>query len=359
MEIKIGSKLVGHKHPCFIIAEAGVNHNGDFKTALKLVDEAIKAGADAVKFQTFKAENLLSKNAPKAEYQLQTTDSSESQLDMLKKLELTSKEFVTLKSHCDKNGILFLSTPFDSWSVDILKSLLDIDAWKVASGEITNLPLLDKMAKHNIPIIMSTGMCSLADIEDALRAIYSGGKDRQIILLHCLSNYPAPIEETNLKAMKTMKKAFGLPVGYSDHTPGDEVVLAAVARGACVIEKHFTLDKTMEGPDHRASLEPQELKEMVQKIRRVESALGTGVKLPAKGETSTIKTLRKSIVFVRDVKAGEAITEDMVAIKRPGDGLPAKALPYFLGLTLNKNVKEGDLLTKEMFYLFPPEIFQV
>lgn len=260
----------------FIIAEAGVNHNGSFELAKKLVDKAVWAGADCIKFQTFNSKNLVSKNAQKAEYQKKTTDSSESQLDMLKKLELSKEEFVELRDYCNQKGIMFLSTPFDLESIDFLASI-GVKTWKVPSGEITNYPFLRAIGKRKESVIMSTGMCTLDEVRDAIEVLKTFGTS-DITLLHCTTEYPAPYNSVNLKAMLTLQNEFGFNVGYSDHTNGIEVPVAAVAMGASVIEKHFTLDKNMEGPDHKASLEPDELKQMVQSIRNVELALGDGKK---------------------------------------------------------------------------------
>ena len=266
MKLKIGDKLIGEEEPCFIIAEAGVNHNGSVELAKKLIDAAKDAGADAVKFQTFKAESVVVKDAQKAEYQKETTGEG-SQYEMIKKLELTEEDFRELADYAKEKDIMFLSSPFDKESVDLLNEL-DVPAFKVGSGEITNLPLLRYIAKKEKPIILSTGMSTLGEIEEALDVIRSEGVE-DIILLHCVSNYPARIEDVNLRALGTLKQAFKLPVGFSDHTLGITAPIAAVALGACVIEKHFTLDRNLPGPDHKASLEPEELKEMAKAIREV------------------------------------------------------------------------------------------
>ncbi len=266
----------------FIIAEAGVNHNGDINLAKKLIDVAKEAGADAVKFQTFKSEKVISKFAQKAEYQKETTGESDTQLDMVKKLELPYKDFKELKKYCDEVEINFMSTPFDLDSIEFLNEL-NIDVFKIPSGEITNLPYLIKIAQTNKPIIMSTGMSTLDEIEAAINILRQNGSG-EITLLHCTTEYPAPYKDVNLRAMKTLRERFKVNVGYSDHTKGIEIPIAAVAMGAAVIEKHFTLDRNMEGPDHKASLEPDELKAMVQAIRNVESALGDGIKRPTESE---------------------------------------------------------------------------
>lgn len=303
----------------FIIAEAGVNHNGSFELAKQLVDKAVWAGADCIKFQTFNSKNLVSKNAQKAEYQKKTTDSSESQLDMLKKLELSKEQFVELRDYCNQKGIMFLSTPFDLESIDFLASI-GLKTWKVPSGEITNYPFLRAIGKRKESVIMSTGMCTLVEVQNAISVLREFGTD-DITLLHCTTEYPAPYDSVNLKAMLTLKKEFGYRVGYSDHTNGIEIPVAAVAMGACVIEKHFTLDKNMEGPDHKASLEPEELKQMVVSIRNVEVALGDGVKQPSEAEKKNIAIARKSIVAACDIKQGEKFTENNLTAKRPGNGI--------------------------------------
>lgn len=302
----------------YIIAEAGVNHNGSFELACRLVDAAKEAGVDCIKFQTFKSENLVSRSAPKADYQKKTTGDS-SQQDMLKKLELSYEEFLLLKDYCDSRQICFLSTPFDFESIDFLDSI-DMPFWKVPSGEITNLPYLLAIAKTGKPVVMSTGMCGMEEIQAAVKALQENGTP-EITLLHCNTEYPTPFEDVNLRAMLTMRDAFGLKVGYSDHTRGIEVPVAAAALGAQVIEKHFTLDRTMEGPDHKASLEPDELKAMVSSIRHIESALGTGEKTPSPSELKNRPIARKSIVARTPIRAGEAFTEENITVKRPGSGI--------------------------------------
>ncbi len=300
----------------FIIAEAGVNHNGSFELAKKLIDAAADAGADCVKFQTFKADTIVSKSARKAEYQQKTTDAAESQYQMLKRLELSESDHRELQKYCREKGIMFLSTPFDVVSIDFLDSL-GLECFKIPSGEITNLPYLRKVNSKHKPVIMSTGMATLNEIKEALAVL----KDCPVSLMHCTTEYPCPFEGVNLKAMLTMRDAFHLPVGYSDHTKGIEVPIAAVAMGATIIEKHFTLDRNMEGPDHKASLEPDELKAMVAAIRHIEAALGTGEKEPAECEKKNITVVRKSIVAKRAIKKGELLTEENLTVKRPGDGI--------------------------------------
>ncbi len=344
--IQIGQHKIGRGQPCFVIAEAGVNHNGDINVAFQLVEVAARAGASAVKFQTFKAKRLAIPTAPKADYQLNTTDAGESQYEMLRRLELSRKDHQQLLKHCRKNGILFLSTPFDEDSADMLEDL-DLPAFKIPSGEITNLPFLAHVAQKGKPLIVSTGMSDLKEVERAIQTIKEMGNP-QIVLLHCVSSYPAADADVNLKAMQTMADAFGLPVGYSDHTRGIEVSLAAIALGAVVVEKHFTLDRNLPGPDHRASLEPDELLRMVNGIRRVESALGNGSKRPAAVEKKNALIIRKSIVAARDIAAGETLTEEMMAIKRPGSGISPGKKPNLIGRKLKHNIKAGTLLKMEM-----------
>ncbi len=345
--ITIGDKLVGTGQPCFIIAEAGVNHNGDIELAKRLIDIAVEVGADAVKFQTFKAEELVSISAPKADYQLQTTDGSESQLAMLRRLELSLKMHKDLISYCENLGILFISTPFDPDSADLLVDL-GLPVFKIPSGEITNHKLLEHVAHKGLPIILSTGMSNLTEVGQAVGWIKDMGND-EIILLHCVSNYPASPSDSNLRAMGTMRTAFQVPVGYSDHTPGIEVSLAAVALGASVIEKHFTLDKNLPGPDHRASLEPKELDSLVQGIRVVEACLGHGRKEPAVSEANTAAVARRSLVAEVDIPAGTKLAEKHIALKRPGTGLPPSMYSHLIGLTLREDISAGTLFSMEMF----------
>lgn len=346
MKVKIGNRLIGDAEPCFIIAEAGVNHNGDINLAKKLIDAAKAAGADAVKFQTFKAENVVVKDAQKAEYQKETTGVGESQYGMLKKLELTEEDFRELADHAKEKEILFLSSPFDKESVDLLYEL-DVPAFKIGSGEITNFPLLKHIAKKGKTIILSTGMATLGEVEEALNVIRSEGVEK-VILLHCVSNYPARIEDVNLRAMETLKQAFKLPVGFSDHTLGITASIAAVALGACVIEKHFTLDRNLIGPDHKASLEPDELKEMVKTIRDVEKALGDWIKRPTINEEEIKKIARRSIIAKMDISEGTVITEDMLDIKRPGTGIEPKYFDFVIGMRAKKDIKKSDIVTWKM-----------
>jgi N,N'-diacetyllegionaminate synthase len=345
--ISINGREIGVGAPCFIIAEAGVNHNGDPETARKLIDAAVESGADAVKFQTFKAEKVVTVHAPKANYQLQATLKDETQLEMLRKLELPLDVYRELKDYCQARNVLFLSTPFDKDSVNFLDEL-GVSLFKVGSGEITNFPLLRHIAEKRKPVILSTGMSSLVEVGQAVQQIQMVGNE-QIVLLHCVSNYPADPKDSNLKAMETMRSAFKLPVGFSDHTLGIEVALAAVALGACVIEKHFTLDRTMKGPDHKASLESKDLKTLVHGIRVVESALGHGFKIPAESEANTLAIARRSLIASMDIESGTKLTSGHIDIKRPGTGLPPWMKPYLVGLTANVDISAGTILSMEMF----------
>lgn len=323
----------------FIIAEAGVNHNGSLKLAKQLVDVAVEAQADAVKFQTFKTENEISKIAQKAQYQKETTNSEESQYDMVKKLELPFKDFKILQNYCKQKGIMFLSTPFELESVKFLESL-NLDYMKIPSGEITNLPFLREIASYGGKIILSTGMSTLKEIEEAINIL----KGCEISLLHCTTEYPCPYEDVNLKAILTMKERFKLPIGYSDHTQGIEVAIAAVAMGAEIIEKHFTLDKNMEGPDHKASLSPKELKQMVKSIRNIEKSIGDGIKKPSPSEIKNMEIARKSIVAKCGIEKGEIFSEKNLTTKRPGSGISPMKWDEIIGQIAKKDYKEDDLI---------------
>ena len=325
-----------------IIAEAGVNHNGDIATAKQMVDVAKKAGVDYVKFQTFVPEKLVSRYAEKAEYQKKTTDAAESQLDMLRKLSLSEDEFISLKKHCDEVGIGFISTPFDLESIDFLEKL-DMDFWKIPSGEITNLPYLEKIAKTKRKVILSTGMSNIQEIKDAVKVLEANGAT-EIVLLHCNTQYPTPFEDVNLSAMSTIAKEMGKEVGYSDHTKGIEVPIAAVAMGATVLEKHFTLDKTMDGPDHKASLEPNELTQMVSAIRHIEKALGTDEKEPTVSEMCNKAVARKSIVAACKIAKGEVFSENNITTKRPGNGISPMKWHEVLGKIAPKDFSEDELI---------------
>jgi N,N'-diacetyllegionaminate synthase len=328
----------------FIIAEAGVNHNGSTELAKKLIDAASVAGADAVKFQTFKAEKLVSKNAQKAEYQKQTTDKAESQFDMIKKLELDEATHHELMAYCKTKNIIFLSTPFDHDSIELLDTL-GLEIFKIPSGEITNLPYLRHIGKLGKRVILSTGMTDIGEIEDALDILIDAGtKKENITVLHANTMYPTPMEDVNLKAMVTIGKTFDIAYGYSDHTLGIEVDIAAVAMGASCIEKHFTLDCAMEGPDHKASLEPDELKAMVKAIRNIEIALGSSVKKPSKSEIPNMQVARKSIVANKSIKKGELFTQDNLAVKRPGNGISPMRWDEVIGTFATKDYQKDELI---------------
>lgn len=325
-----------------IIAEAGVNHNGSLELAKKLVDKAVFANADIIKFQTFRAEDLTTKNAQKAEYQKKNLSGEDTQYKMLKKLELKKEDFIELKKYCNFKGIEFLSTAFDLKSIEFLTEL-GMKRWKIPSGEITNLPYLIKIAKLNRPVILSTGMSTMDDIRSAVNALKDNGAG-EMTVLHCTTEYPTPFNDVNLKAMNTIKEEFGVQVGYSDHTKGIEVPIAAVALGATVIEKHFTLDRNMEGPDHKASLEPNELKAMVDSIRHIEMALGNGMKQPAESEKKNMAVARKSIIASKDIKAGEIFTEENLTVKRPGDGISPMRWFDLIGKTAPRDFEEDELI---------------
>jgi N-acetylneuraminate synthase len=341
--VQIAGRWIGPGYPPYLIAEAGVNHNGNMDMALALVNAAAQAGADAVKFQTFTAEQLVSKQAPKAKYQLETTDQAESQYQMLKKLELSEEHHRLLLARCREKDILFLSSPFDETSADLLESL-DVAAFKIPSGEITNHPYLAHIARKGRPMILSSGMSSLGEVEAAVQTIREAGNP-PVVLLHCVSQYPAPPEELNLRAMHTLEAAFGVPVGFSDHTEGIEMPLVAVGLGAAVIEKHFTLDRSLPGPDHRASLEPDELRRLAEGMRRVYVALGDGRKLPAASELDTAAVARKSLVAACDIPSGTVLTGDHVAVRRPGTGLPPVLRQQLIGRRTKNPLSAGQLFT--------------
>lgn len=329
----------------FIIAEAGVNHNGSLDLAIKLVDVAVTAGADAIKFQTFKADHLVSKKAVKAEYQIRNVGNcNETQFEMLEKLELSSRSHEELIKYCAFKKIVFLSSAFDLESIDELVKL-DLSIFKIPSGEIDNLPYLRKIGKLNKKIILSTGMSTLSDIEKALEILLSFGTNRDnITVLHCNTEYPTPMTDVNLKAILTLKDAFKISVGYSDHTLGIEVPIAAVAMGAKIIEKHFTLSKNMVGPDHKASLEPQELNQMVKAIRNIELAMGNGIKMPSNSEIKNKPVVRKSIVAKTNINEGEIFSEDNLCTKRPGIGISPMMWDSIIGQTAQKNYLKNDLI---------------
>ena len=345
--IQVDNKLIGPGQPVFVIAEAGVNHNGDLQMARALIDVAVDAGADAVKFQTFRADRLATPDAPKAEYQLRATGDEESQLDMLRRLELSADAHRELQSYCRERGIIFLSTPFDEEAVDLLDELA-VPAFKISSGDVTNSPLLEHVAGKGKPVILSTGMSELSEVIEAVSVLNNAGCENPV-LLHCVTSYPADPADVNLRAMLTMRSAFDLPIGFSDHTEGIDVALAAVALGACVIEKHFTLDRTLPGPDHGASLEPAELRALVRSIRRIETALGSGRKVPTATEIELAKVARRSLVAARDIPAGATLRRNMVVLRRPGTGLSPAMLNALLGLRSVRDIAAGTLLDADMF----------
>jgi N,N'-diacetyllegionaminate synthase len=328
----------------FIIAEAGVNHNGSLEIAKKMIDVAVDAGADAVKFQTFKAEKLVCRNAQKAEYQKKTTDKNESQFEMIKKLELDLNAHRELIMHCTERGIVFLSTPFDLDSIHLLHEL-GLEIFKIPSGEITNLPYLKEIGTLKKKVIMSTGMANLKEVEGALDVLTQAGTSKEnITVLHCNTAYPTPFEDVNLLAMLTIQEAFKVKVGYSDHTLGIEVPIAAVALGAKVIEKHFTLGKNMQGPDHKASLIPEELNGMVRAIRNIEKALGSGIKKPSHSELKNKPVARKSIVAVKSIKKGEVFTSENITAKRPGIGISPLEWDRVIGSKALRNFDEDEII---------------
>jgi N,N'-diacetyllegionaminate synthase len=334
-------------HSCkiFIIAEAGVNHNGSLDCAKDMVKVASKAGVDAIKFQTFRAEKLVTKDAIKADYQIKTSGQSETQFEMLKKIELSAESHLELMECCRLNQIEFLSTPFDLTSIDLLVKM-GLNKWKIPSGEITNLPYLRKIASLGRQIILSTGMSDLREIEDALDVLTGGGIAREnITVLHCNTEYPTLMKDVNLKAMQTIKSAFpGIHVGYSDHTEGIEVPIAAVAMGATIIEKHFTLDKNMTGPDHKASLEPDELTAMVKAIRNIEKAIGSDIKKPSPSELKNKPIARKSIVAAKNIQKGESFTKENLTVKRPGTGISPILWDEIIGQRASKNYQQDELI---------------
>ena len=332
--------------PALIIAEAGVNHNGDMELARKMVEEAARAGADAIKFQTLDAARYISCYAPQAQYQQQNTGTDESQVNMVRKYELSRQAHIDLIEHCRACGVPFFSTAFDEGSVDLLDEL-EVECYKVPSGEINNLPLLTHIAGKGRPVILSTGMSYLGEVERAVAYLRDGGC-ADIAVLHCVSNYPTQPADLNLRAMVTMARAFGMPVGFSDHTLGTEAAIAAVALGAQVIEKHFTLDRDLPGPDHLASLEPNELQQMVAAIRNVEVGLGDGFKRPMPSEQNTRDVARKSLVAAAPITTGTALTEDLLDRKRPGTGIAADEMAFVLGRRVNRDLATDEILNWEM-----------
>jgi N,N'-diacetyllegionaminate synthase len=343
--IRIGKKIIGEQHPSFIIAEAGVNHNGEMALAKKLVDAAARAGADAVKFQTFKTEGVVTKHVKVAAYAQKNLGRALSQQEMVKKLELSYDDFRVLKHYCDTKKIIFLSTPHSFDAIDFLNPL--VPAYKFGSGDLTNLPALTFAATKKKPMLLGTGMATLAEVRSAVRAIRKTGNN-QIVAMHCTTNYPCPLDEVNLYAMLTMRRSLNCLVGYSDHTLAIQVPIMAVTLGAVVVEKHFTLDKTLPGPDHKASLEPDELTEMITTIRDVHRILGSYEKKPTSSEKSIMDLVRKSIVAREDIKKGSILEEQMLIIKRPGTGLAPEKIGSLIGKKTKRDIKKDDVIRLTM-----------
>lgn len=343
---EIKNQVIRAKKNCFIIAEAGVNHNGSIDIAKQLINKAVEAGVDAVKFQTFKSEKLVTRYASMAKYQKDNIGNEDSQFSMLKKLELSYDDFRELKEYCSQKEILFMSTPFDFESAYFLNSI-GMEVFKISSGDLTNIPLLEYIADFKKPMILSSGMAKLGEVEDAITCIRNRGLE-DIAMLHCTSNYPAKINSVNLKAMNTIKNSFNVVSGYSDHTEGITIPIAAAALGASIIEKHFTLDKQMEGPDHKASLNPEELRDMVSEIRKVESALGNGIKKFTDDEIDTMKVARKSIVAKTFIKKGQSITEEDLDYKRPGNGLSPKYYRHIIGKKAMEDILIDTQITLDL-----------
>ena len=343
--IQLGKKSIGESYPCFIIAEAGVNHNGQLDLAKKLVDAAVTAGADAVKFQIFKPDEVVTKEAVLADYAKRNIGKNISQLELLKKVSLSYKEFKVLKEYCDKKHIIFLATPHSFDAIDFLDDL--VPAFKFGSGDITNTPALKHAAAKHKPLILGTGMATMNEVQEAIHAITSTG-NHNIVALHCTTNYPCPLEEVNLRAMLTMKKKLPCLVGYSDHTPGITVPIMSAALGAVILEKHLTLDKNLPGPDHKASLKPAEFKQMVTEIRNAEKAMGWSEKKPTTSDKKNVKYVRKSIVANQDIKKGTRIDDIMITFKRPGTGTPPSKRKQIIGKKAKQNIKKDDLIQKKM-----------
>ncbi len=345
-EIRIGDKIISKTSPIFIIAEAGVNHNGNTELALRLVKEAAACGVDCIKFQTFKAEQAVTKSSPKAKYQLGTTDKTESQLEMLKKVELTREDHVEVKKYAEEMGLIFLSTPSNFEDIDFLESI-NVPAYKVASCQIIEIPFLRKIAKTGKPIILSTGMATLAEVDSAIRTIYNKGNDK-VILMQCTTNYPSRIEDANLRVLKTFQSTFDILVGYSDHTIGEEAAIASVALGAVVIEKHFTIDKHLPGPDHSSSMTPEELKALAKKIKRAQVSLGSALKEPSEIEKENALNMRRSIVASRHIGKGEKFSSENVTFKRPASGLSPEFYDLIIGKKALKEISSDEIIRMNM-----------
>ena len=342
-KIQIGNRSIGKNEKVFIIAEVGVNHNGNVDMAHILIDKSVEIGADCVKFQSFITEKLVTASAPKAAYQKRSTRESHTQFDMLKKLELRSEDFFNLKKHCDEKGIIFLSTPYDKISADYLDNI-GVCAYKIASTDTTNTPFLSYVGEKGKPVIISTGMCTLGEVEKAIDTLDETSSRGKVIALHCTSEYPTMISEVNLKVINTLESAFDIPIGFSDHTEGIGASPWAVVRGACVIEKHFTMDKKLPGPDHKASLDVEEFSELILQIRNVEKALGDGVKRITKNEYANKRVMQKSIVTIAPLRCGEIVTEDKIEIMRPGNGLSPDWYPKVLGKSVLEDIPEFTVL---------------
>lgn len=344
--VRISKRIVGEDRPCYIIAEAGVNHNGDIRLAKKLVKVAAEAKADAVKFQTFSADSITTKTAQKAEYQKKTSKGSETQYEMLRRLELPREAFAELAAYAESCGIEFLSSPFDLKSADFLQSLC-LAAYKIPSGELTNIPLLKKIGGFKKPVILSTGMAEMDEIREAIEILRISGT-KGIVILHCVTSYPAPLETANLRMIQTLEEEFTLPVGFSDHTEGFTAAIIARALGACVIEKHFTLDRNLPGPDHKASVEPTELAELVKQIRLTESALGKGIKSIGRTESAIRKIARKSLVAATVIPEGTRLTRAMIDMKRPGTGIETKHIDGVIGKMARRTIQKDTVLLWDM-----------
>jgi len=345
MRIKIKDRWIGEKEPVFVVAEAGVNHNGNMNLAKKLIDYAVEAGADAVKFQSFKTESVITKNAPSAQYHIRATGGRETWFELLKRLELKEEEHFELLNYCNEKGIIFFSTPYDEESADFLNKI-GIPVFKVASTDLNNIPLLKRITSYAKPIFLSTGMSNLVEVRESVEVILRGGNE-QIVLLQCTANYPPRVEDANLNVIEAFKKEFNLLVGYSDHLTSSQAAIAAIAKGACVYEVHYTLDRNLPGPDQRSSMEPRELKQVIMDIRLTEKVLGSFIKEVTPSEEETRDKLRKSIVANKDIKAGDKLTEQNIGIKRPGSGLPPKFYYSILGKISKRNIAKDELIRFE------------
>lgn len=346
--VTISTTRIGDAYPVFIIAEIGINHNGNTNLAKRMILSAKDCGANCVKFQTFRASQVVTPSAPKANYQLEVTDKNESQLEMLKKVELDYDDHLELKKYADNLDMIFLSTPYNDKDVDLLEDL-NVDGYKIASGQIVETPFLEKIARKQKPIFLSTGMATLAEVDNAVQVIKSCG-NQQILLLQCTTNYPSALSDANLNVIPTMKRAFKLPIGYSDHTMGNETAIAAVALGACLVEKHFTLDKSMEGPDHACSATPEDFFQLVRSVRSVEQAMGTGVKYPSDAEIRNALGMRRSITAACNIKQGDVIRESMLTFKRPATGLDPTYHPVIIGNIASRDIPKDELIALEMIH---------